>query len=91
MGKQTLIRGILIGAVVGGLATLSNKEVRTYIKESTRNCVEQTSYMIKNRSQIIDCAQSQIQNIEETFTNQVGQVENLWEQIEEVREIFFKK
>ncbi|MGP4042102.1 hypothetical protein ACTWP4_19670 [Gracilibacillus sp. D59] len=53
MGKQRLITGILTGAIVGGLITLSDRETRSYVTKKIQICGNKTAYFAKNPAEAI--------------------------------------
>lgn len=51
MGKETLLKGILTGAIVGGLITLCDKETRSYVTNQLQKCGSKANYYAKHPSE----------------------------------------
>ncbi|MDX8046895.1 YtxH domain-containing protein [Gracilibacillus sp. S3-1-1] len=48
MGRQKLVKGIIAGAIVGGLITLTDRQTRVYVKTRLKSCSSKASYYVKN-------------------------------------------
>ncbi|WP_058306067.1 hypothetical protein [Gracilibacillus massiliensis] len=53
MGKETLIKGIAAGALVGGLLTLFDRDTRIFVAENLKNCGDKSAYYAKNPADAI--------------------------------------
>lgn len=91
MGKKTFIKGIVIGAVVGGLVTLYDRDVRSYVKTASCNCLERTKTIVKNPTQALECVQSGLESLEENMEKGLNKVEDTLEQLEDFTESFLNK
>lgn len=60
MGKRKIYIGMIVGAVVGGLTALVNKDAREYAKDKLINSKEQTKYFLQH-------PQEAIANVKESF------------------------
>ncbi|WP_066185863.1 MULTISPECIES: YtxH domain-containing protein [Gracilibacillus] len=48
MSRDKVIKGVIAGAVVGGLLTLTNKDTRNYVTKGVKNCGSQVSFYLHN-------------------------------------------
>ena len=48
MSKDKLLKGMVVGAIVGGLLTLTDKDTRKYVKESMQNCSKQATFYMQH-------------------------------------------
>lgn len=82
MGKRNLFMGIFLGAIIGGLATLFNKETRAYTKGKASLCKAKTGYMIKYPSEAVRNTRVAFDQLNERLTNNAESVINALEQVE---------
>lgn len=83
MGKRNLITGVVLGAVVGGVVSLTKKDTREYVNEQISLAKEQIGYIVGNPSQsirslqtiLVETAESAASSLDGTL-NAVDQVEN---------------
>jgi len=82
MGKRNLFMGMLLGAIIGGLASLFNKETRAYTKGKVASCKAKTGNMIKNPSETVRNTRVAFDQLNERFTDNAANVINALEQVE---------
>ena len=91
MGKNKLIRGILIGAVVGGVVALFDKDARAYAKKKAVDTSTTTKYFLKNPSEAIHNVRMTVDRLNRDLTKGVESTVNALEQVEETLEKLTKK
>lgn len=75
MSKRKLCTGVVVGAIVGGLVTLKNEEVRTYAKNKLAEVTTHVKLRLKNpvlsirslRVDLMKCRQYVDQGTEDTI------------------------
>jgi gas vesicle protein len=82
MGKRNLLAGILLGAVVGGITTLFNRETRAYTKEKLASCKVKTGEMMKHPSEAVRNARMAFNELNERLSHNAENVINALEQVE---------
>lgn len=88
MGKKKLCTHIIIGAVVGGLIALTNKEVRQYTKTKLDVAQEKTSALMQNPSETIKTTRLKFEKFSESFSDGAANTINALDQIEQTLEKF---
>lgn len=91
MGRRKLYTGIFIGAVVGGLTALINKEARVYAKNKWRTTTKFTKYYLKNPSEAVRNVRISFDEFNKNFTSGAESTVNALEQIEETLDKVMKK
>lgn len=86
MGKRKLITGMLIGAIVGGLATLFNRETRAYTKGKMVTYKEKTSQFMQQPSEAVRDTRLAFNQLNERFIHNAENVMNALEQVENTLE-----
>ncbi|WP_047980423.1 hypothetical protein [Ornithinibacillus contaminans] len=88
MGKKRLLASIAIGAEVGGMTALFDRETRGYTKYKLSNDKEKSAYLIKHPTESIHNARLAMEEFSEAFvyqaenaTNALAQVENTIERV----------
>lgn len=82
MGKRKLITGIIVGASVGGLVTLFNKDAREYAKEGLSELKVKTSDYVDNPSLAIHKVKDTVQTISTLVDDNTDGAINAIEQVE---------
>lgn len=82
MGKNKLVIGMLIGAVVGGLVTLTDKTTREYTKGKMQDASGKTKEFLQNPSAMIQHTQTTFDQFNDTFQNGANNAINAFEQVE---------
>lgn len=91
MGKKKLYTGVIIGALVGGLAALLDKETRSYTKEKLADVKEQSSYCLKNPSEAVKNLQDSFDQFNQKFMYQTDNAVKAIEQVEDTLDKVLKK
>lgn len=91
MGKRTLIKGIIIGAVIGGLTTLRKEEVRAYTKHKLQETKDTTVFYLKTPSEAVRNLRKSINMLSSDLTDHADQAINALEQLESTIDSFVKK
>lgn len=78
MGKRKFCRGIMIGAVVGGLVAMRHPEVRSYMKQK----LSQTTYLVKHPSKAVRNTRIAVQQFHEQMMSGTENAINALEQVE---------
>ncbi|MGN8646862.1 hypothetical protein ACTNEO_12115 [Gracilibacillus sp. HCP3S3_G5_1] len=90
MGKERLLKGIVTGAIVGGLITLSDRETRSFVINKLQNCGNKAAYYAKNPADAIHqlninytkCSEQLATRLTSTL-EMLHQLQELTEKIEE--------
>lgn len=91
MGKQKLYLGMLLGAVAGGLASLYDKETRSYTKQRLQQAKGTTSYYLKHPTDAIRNVQSACNQFSQKFNENADNAINALEQVEDTLDKITKK
>jgi len=91
MGKRKLVSGIVVGAIVGGVVALFNKEARHYAKDKMASVKGQTCYIIKHPSDAVRSARIALDEFNETVTSGAENTINALEQVEQTLDKVIKK
>lgn len=82
MGKRRLVSSIAIGATVGGIAALFDRETRNYTKQQLSVVKDKSSNLIHNPTQSIHNARLAVEEFSEGFAYQAQNAVNALEQVE---------
>lgn len=91
MGKRTLCTGIIVGAVVGGLVALTNKEAREYAKVKLMIARAEARYCMNNPSQSVRNLRQSFEQFNQKFSNGANSAVNALEQVENTLEKVVKR
>src|SRR5699024_5771445 len=91
MGKRKLYTGIAIGAAVGGLIALLDRDARSYAKQKFHDAKDATMYYAKHPSEGVQNIKDKYGQFNTTFTSGADNAINALEQVEETIEKFSKK
>ncbi|WP_077624325.1 hypothetical protein [Sediminibacillus massiliensis] len=58
MSESKLLKGIIIGATVGGLISLADKSTRVEVSRNLKKAGDRTNYYLKNPSDVIQGVRS---------------------------------
>lgn len=83
MGKRKLFTGMIVGAILGGLTAITNKEARDYATEKLSAARSKTSYFIKNPSDALNNTRATFEQINESFAKGAENTINALDQIEQ--------
>lgn len=91
MGRRKLCTGIILGAVVGGLISLTNQDARSYAKGKLSTTKNYTKYYIKNPSEAVRSIRMSFDEFNKSFTSGAENTINALEQIEDTLDKVIKK
>lgn len=90
MGKRKILTGIILGASVGGLVTLFNREARDYAKDGLSNLKDKTAEYVENPSTAISKVKDTVHQISSLVDNNADSAINAIEQVEKTVNKFIK-
>lgn len=82
MGKRKFVIGVFLGATVGGLLSLLDKDTRTYTKDKLTAVKAGTSYVIKNPSDAVHSVRTAFNSFNQAFSKGAENAINTLEQVE---------
>ena len=82
MKNNKMVMGVLIGALVGGLMTLLDKETRSTTMAQCKNAKTKTNYYVKHPSEAVKNARVACNQFNDTFNNSADSAINALEQVE---------
>jgi len=91
MEKRRLVSGIVIGAIAGLAAVMTDRKVRKYTKEKLTKTVNQTSHIMKHPSETVNRFRHRLDKFNETFSTRASQTVNTLQKLEETLEKFTHK
>lgn len=91
MGKRKLFTGIFVGAFLGGVAAMFDKETRDYTKEKVSEVKATTSYYVKNPSEAVSNMKSFVSELNNTVQEESTNAINLLDQVESTFSKVMKK
>lgn len=83
MGKARLITGVAVGATVGAIVALLDKDTREYAKTQLNSAKSCSSHYIKNPSEAVQTFRTTVDRWNETLTSGADNAINALEQVEE--------
>ncbi|MFD1039958.1 YtxH domain-containing protein [Virgibacillus byunsanensis] len=91
MGKRNLLLGVFLGAIIGGLTALFNRETRYYTKNKMSLARNRTNYYVKHPSETIHSVRVAFDRFNESFTSGAENAINALEQVENTLDKISKK
>jgi len=82
MGGKNFWTGVISGAVLGGLISLSNKDARNYAKNLANNTAERVVYFTKNPAELVGNLKQTVQLIDEKVSENRESAFNAIEQVD---------
>ncbi|MFC0301287.1 YtxH domain-containing protein [Virgibacillus soli] len=82
MGKRKLLTSIILGATVGGITALCDKEVRHYAKEKWGNFKNSSTYALKHPAEAARNVQFAMNQLHDNLNYQTENAINALEQVE---------
>lgn len=82
MQNNKMVMGVLIGALVGGLVALFDKETRTTTKSQCKNAKDKTNYYVKHPSEAIRNARVACNQFNDKFNSSADSAISALEQVE---------
>lgn len=83
MKNNKLVFGIIIGALVGGLTALFDRETRNTTKLQCMNAKKKTNYYVKHPSEAVQNARIACNQFNESFNTGADNAINALEQVEQ--------
>lgn len=90
MGKRKFYTGIVLGAVVGGMISLINKDARQYAKQKLQQTMQETRYYVKHPSEAVRNVRVNVDQFNQKYSRGVSSTINTLEQIEETLDKLIK-
>ncbi|UOQ48871.1 hypothetical protein MUN88_01655 [Gracilibacillus caseinilyticus] len=84
MGKNTLVRGIAAGAIIGGLITLFDRDTRGYVGQKIKSCGDKTSFYVKNPADAMHQLNTQYTRYSQQFSANLTSALHMLDQIREI-------
>lgn len=91
MGKRKLITGVILGAVIGGLVALTNREARVYTKGKLTCATERTKYYMKNPSEAVRNIRETVDQVNDKLVYHSANTVQTLAQVEETLDKMVKK
>lgn len=91
MGRRVLCTGIIVGAVVGGLVALTNKEARDYAKVKLTLMRAETRYCMNNPTESVRNLRQSFEQFSQRFSSGAGSAVNALEQMEHTLDKIVKR
>lgn len=91
MGKNKLCRGIMIGAIVGGIVALFDKDARDYAKGKMTDTSTKTKYFLNHPSEAIHNVRMTVDQLNRDLAKGVESTVNALEQVETTLDKVVKK
>lgn len=82
MGRKTLWTGIVLGATLGGLLSLINKDARNYVKHVATESVENLTFYSKNPETACKEIKMKVSNMNDMVAESTRSAINAIEQVE---------
>ncbi|MBM7587985.1 gas vesicle protein [Bacillus pakistanensis] len=87
MGKNKFFTGVLIGAAVGGLVSLLDRQTREEVVEMTKSCGTELSRYAKHPQLVVESSKEIYEKIRTTAGQIEEDVKFINDKIEDIREI----
>lgn len=91
MGKNKLCIGVVVGALIGGLVTLTDQSTRAYTKRKMQDVTSKTKEAIQHPSDVIQTAKTRFNQYNDTIQNGADNAINALEQVESTLDRLSKK
>ncbi len=82
MGKRTLLTGIIVGASVGGLVSLLNKDARRYAKDTLDQSCDMLTYYAKHPEEAVNSIRHTVLSLNDVIDTNTSSAVNALEQVE---------
>jgi len=82
VGKRKLVLYVTVGAAVGGLVALFDKETRTFTKHKLGDVKRSSSYFLKNPSEAVHNVRTAFDTFNKNFASGAENAINALEQVE---------
>lgn len=90
MGKSKLWTGIIVGASIGGLVSLFNKDTREYVKESSTKAMDKAQYYTTNPDIAVTQVKQTVSKVNQVVSSNSKSAMNVLDQIEGSVQKFLK-
>lgn len=83
MGKRKLFIGVVIGAVVGGMSALLDRDTRAYSKHKFNQVKEKSGQIMQHPSQTVRDVRLAFDRVNQQVTGSIQKAINTLEQVEQ--------
>ncbi|SER57701.1 hypothetical protein SAMN04487944_106113 [Gracilibacillus ureilyticus] len=84
MGKQLLIKGMIAGAVVGGLLTLFDRDTRSFVNKKCLQSKDNLKYYAKHPADFVHQINENYQKCSKQLTSGLSTAMDMLQQLEDV-------
>jgi len=91
MGKRTLLTGMIVGASIGGLISLFNKDARRYAKDSLSQSYEKLTHYAKNPTTTVSQMKKSVISLNKMIASNTKSAVNTLELVEDSLNKVLKK
>ncbi|WP_163971007.1 YtxH domain-containing protein [Oceanobacillus halotolerans] len=88
MGKRKLMVGVVLGAILGGIVALFDREARQYSKHQLTVLKDKTTNSVKHPSETVHNLKVSFDKLNKSFTNNAENAINALEQVEQTLDKF---
>lgn len=85
--KNQLWKGMLVGAVAGGLLSLLDKDTREIVKENLQSAAKKTAYIVRNPGEITRKIKDSAERLMETVDQVSEDISFITEKVDELKEL----
>lgn len=85
MSESKLLKGIIIGAAVGGLVTMFDKKTREHTIQTFTKAKDTIVYYSKNSDELKELISNQIENVQELYSKTTNNINSIVGTIEDVK------
>lgn len=91
LGKKKLYRGVIFGAIVGGIIALFDKDARDYAADKVKEASGKAKYYLSNPSEAIHDVRVSVDKLNQDLVKGVENTVNALEQVEDTLNKLTKK
>ncbi|WP_163539529.1 YtxH domain-containing protein [Gracilibacillus sp. YIM 98692] len=84
MGKQTLVKGMVVGAIVGGALTLFDRNTRRFVTNQLNQSRQEAVYYIKHPAEAVHQLNEGYGKVSNQFSDRLSQALEFLNQVQEI-------